>query len=162
MKLQTLVLLACLWLFCFGCANRSSNSLKDLDVNIVLSSVDEEDPRFVEKGIAFDSIITVAGWRSLESLKEPVKAKFYFYGDYVRGYYNLSNRDEKNLQVFGNKVDQYWAIKCVTKLNMEEAGGFLIFSDWKNGIWSNGHYNFEIGDISMVKKDIDYQDIVSW
>ena len=162
MKLQTSVMLISLWLICFGCESRKMNSLNDQKVNEILSSVDENDPGFVAKGISFDSILTLAGTRSLNDFSEPVKAKLYFYGDLVRGYYNLSNRDERNLQVFGKKVDEYWAIKCVTKLNMEEAGGYIILKSWRNGFWSNGHYNFEQGKISMSKQKIDYNDLQSW
>lgn len=162
MKLQTSFALISLWLVCFGCENRKTSSLNDQQVNEILSSVDENDPGFVQKGISFDSILTLAGTRSLGDFNEPVKAKLYFYGDLTRGYYNLKDRDEKNLQVFGKKVGDYWAIKCVTKLNMEEAGGYIILKSWNNGFWSNGHYNFDQGTITMIKQNIDYNDLQSW
>ena len=118
MKLHVLVILIGLWLICCGCDNRSLESLSVDEINVILSNVNEDDPGFVQKNVSFDSITTTAGTRSLEGKNERIKMRLYFYQDRTRGYYNLADRDDKNLQVFGRKVDDNWAIKCVTKLNM--------------------------------------------
>ena len=162
MKLQWQYLILLLWLSCSGCANDKLESLSAVEINKILANVDENDPEFVNKNVPFDSIITSAGMRTLGSLNEKIKARLYYYGDRTRGYYNLSDRDEKNLQVFGKKVGEYWALKCVTKLNMEEAGGYLIIRPDGSGIWSNGHYNFLTGTVFMQNQNIDYDDLASW
>lgn len=162
MKLQTSILVISLWLCSLGCEDSSIHSLNNDQINKILSEVNEDDPKFVEKGVSFDSILTLAGHRSLNEKSEKVKARFYFFGERTRGYYNLPERDDKNLQVFGKKVGDKWAIKCVTKLNMEEAGGYIILNDNNKGIWSNGHYNFEKGLVSLKKQDKDYDDLKTW
>ena len=162
MKLQWQISLMLLWLFCYGCDNSSLESLDKVEINKILANVDENDPEFVKKEVPFDSIITSAGSRSLNANSERIKAKLYYYGDRTRGYYNLSDRDEKNLQVFGRKVGDLWALKCVTKLNMEEVGGYIIINPDGSGIWSNGHYNFETGTISLNKQNRDYTELESW
>lgn len=162
MKLQTLMFLTSLWLICYGCDNSTLESLSVHEINNILSYVNENDPEFVKKDVPFDSIVTSAGIRSIDGISENIKARLYYYGDRTRGYYNLSDRDEKNLQVFGRKVGDRWAIKCVTKLNMEEVGGYIIVGPDNRGIWSNGHYNFKMGTISLKKQNIDYDDLESW
>lgn len=162
MKLQWQILFMLLWLSCYGCDNSTLESLTGEEINAILAHVNENDPEFVKKEVPFDSIITSAGYRSLNSNSERIKAKLYYYGDRTRGYYNLSDRDDKNLQVFGRKVGDYWALKCVTKLNMEEAGGFIILRHDGSGIWSNGHYNFKTGTISTKKQYRDYDELESW
>jgi len=162
MKLQTSILVISLWLCYLGCADSSIHSLNNDQINKILSEVNEEDPKFVEKGVSFDSILTLAGQRTLNEESEKVKARLYFFGELTRGYYNLSERDDKNLQVFGKKVGDVWAIKCVTKINMEEAGGYIILDGKNNGIWSNGHYNFLKGQVSLQKQNKDYDDLSSW
>ncbi len=162
MKLQMPVMVMALWLLCPGCEDRDLLNLSDTEVNEILVRVDENDAEFVRKGVVFDSVLTVAGSRTLEEKSERVKARLYFFGDRVRGYYNLADSDQKNLQVFGKKVGNEWAIKCVTKLNMEEAGGYILWSNDGTGIWATGHNNFKKGLITLQKQNIDYDDLVSW
>lgn len=162
MKLQMLVVLIGLWLICCGCDNRSLESLSVDEINSILSNVNEDDPGFVQKNVSFDSIITSAGTRTVEGKNERMKMRLYFYQDRTRGYFNLADRDDKNLQVFGKKVDGNWAIKCVTKLNMEEVGGYIILGPDNNGIWSNGHYNFKKEYLTLKKQNTDYDDLKSW
>ena len=88
--------------------------------------------------------------------------KLFYFGPLARGYYNLADQDDKNLQVFGRQIDDHWAFKCVTKINMEEAGGYMILDQDHNGIWSSGHINFDTEKISLEKKDTDYQDLSQW
>lgn len=135
------------------------------EINAILSQLNEADPLFTAKDITFDSIATYAGTRQLDDHLEKFKLKLFFYNGVCRGYFNLPSEDTKNLQVFGSKVDGKWIMKCVTKLNMEEAGGYMILEEkpgMLSGIWSNGHINFEKGTISMQKQDIDYNILAEW
>lgn len=145
-------------------SKHTKRSLKAEDINSILSHIQENSPVYTEKGIAFDSIVTLAGVRSLDN-DERLKMKLFFFGDHCRGYFNLADTDTKNLQFFGKKVEDAWALKCVTKLNMEEAGGYILL--WKDsqdysGIWSNGHVNFEKGEITLAKQAIDYNTLTVW
>lgn len=162
MKLHTLIFLISLWLVCYGCDDRTLESMTAEEINQILSHVNEEDPAFVAKDIAFDSVVTSAGSRTINGKVERVKSRLYFYGDLTRGYFNLADRDEKNLQVFGKKVEGNWVIKCVTKLNMEEVGGYMILSPDGNGIWSNGHISFKTETITLNKKNTDYDALKTW
>jgi len=162
MKLQTLIFFAGLWLICYGCDNRSIEGLSVDKINEILSNVNEEDPEFVIKDVVFDSVATLAGTRTLNGQSERIKARLYYYGDRTRGYFNLADRDDKNLQVFGRKVEDQWAIKCVTKLNMEEVGGYIILGSTGRGIWANGHYNFQKEEVTLTKQKIDYDALKSW
>jgi len=143
MKLQILMLSVVLWLCSSGCGESSMTSITPEEINGLLSQVNEDDPEFVAKGIQFDSIVTKAGIRSIAETNERVKIKFFYFEDRVRGYFNLADSDDKNLQFFGRKVDDLWVLKCVTKINMEEVGGYLIFKKDGSGIWSKGDLNFK-------------------
>ena len=162
MKLQTQVFAMGLFLLIAGCGNSELKDLSNAEINEIMVHVNEDDPSFVEKGIAFDSIITLAGFRELDDKKERIKAKLYFFGERTRGYFNLADLDNKNLQVFGKKVEGDWAIKCVTKLNMEEVGGYILWSPGEDAIWSNGHYNFQKGNLSWTKQNTDYDVLETW
>ncbi len=155
-----LILLAAVFLA--ACGEPSISSLDNYDINDLLVQVNEEDEIFVQKNVVFDSILTLAGRRTLEGKTELVKIKLFYYGDRVRGYFNLSDKDDKNLQVFGKRIGTYWVFKCVTKINMEEAGGYLIMENNRRGIWSNGHVNFKIGDIALTKQITDYSSLTNW
>lgn len=145
-----------------ACNNSSVSSFDNTEINTLLSQIDENDAAFVEKEIIFDSIATMAGLRSLNSMEEPIKIKLFYFGDRVRGYYNLASRDDKNLQIFGRQLDGRWVIKCVTKLNMEEAGGYIILEKTGDGIWSTGHVNFKKGRITLEKQYTDYNSLENW
>jgi hypothetical protein len=149
--------------------SETKHSKRDLntdDINNILGQVQENDPVFTEKGIAFDSIVTLAGIRQLEGKNERIKMKLFYFGSYSRGYFNLPDLDIKNLQFFGKKIDNSWALKCVTKLNMEEAGGYMIYWQGENdsyeGIWSNGEVNFKQGKIILDRQVIDYNTLTIW
>ena len=127
-----------------------------------MSNVDENDPTFTLKDVKFDSIITVAGQRTYLEDQQNIKMKIFYYGDTARGYYNISDLDEKNLQIFGKRVDDLWAFQCVTKLNMEEAGGYLIMDGNYQGIWSSGHINYKKQELTLLKRKKDYQELSNW
>ncbi len=154
-------------LIVFSCSESKlgQRELSTDDINSILGQVQENDTAFTEKGIAFDSIVTLAGLRNLDESDARMKMKLFFFGDYCRGYFNLSDLDIKNLQFFGKKIDNMWALKCVTKLNMEEAGGYILFwpdgTDY-SGIWSNGDVNFKQGKIRLAKQEIDYNTLTVW
>lgn len=162
MKLRPLLLFMGLWLICYGCDNRSLEKLKPEEINSILANVSEDDPAFVQKGISFDSIVTLAGTRTIGNKTERIKFRLYHFQHLTRGYFNLTDRDDKNLQVFGKLIDGNWVIKCVTKLNMEEVGGYIILQPDRNGIWSNGHINFKTETIALKKQTTDYDDLTSW
>ncbi len=162
MKLHVLILFISLWLVCYGCDSRTLENMTPEQINQILSHINEDDPAFVQKDIVFDSIVTSAGTRHINGKTERVKTRLYYFGDRTRGYFNLADRDEKNLQVFGQKIDNNWVIKCVTKLNMEEVGGYIIIEPGGQGIWSNGHINFKTEPISLSKQNIDYDDLKTW
>jgi len=150
-----------------GCGEsaRQNEKLNTSQINSILGHIQENDPAFTEKGITFDSITTLAGIRSLEEKQERIKMKIFYFGENCRGYFNLPNQDAKNLQFFGKKVDNRWALKCVTKLNMEEVGGYIIFNRGLNsydGIWSNGDVNFNKGKIILSKQELDYNTLTVW
>ena len=154
-------------LIILGCSQSKleKDQMSTETVNSILGQVSENDSAFTEKGIAFDSIITLAGVRLLENKSERIKVKLFFFGDNCRGYFNLIDKDSKNLQFFGSKIDNKWALKCVTKLNMEEVGGYIIF--WPSdkdikGVWSNGDVNFKQGKIILTKQELDYNILTVW
>lgn len=162
MWLRGLCAVVVTWL-CLGCeGNVQLTTMSDSAINQILAQVDTEDPEFVQKGVSFDSIITIAGHRYLKGKKARVKCKLFFYRDYVRGYYNLTEQDDKNLQIFGKKTEDYLIFRSATKINMEEADGYIIFDKGYNGIWSNGNVNFEKGTIELVKNDTDYNTLQQW
>ena len=162
MKLHTLILFISLWLVCYGCDSRTLETMTPEQINEILSHINEDDPAFVQKEVVFDSIVTSAGTRNINDRTERVKSRLYYFGDRTRGYFNLADRDEKNLQVFGKKINNRWVIKCVTKLNMEEVGCYMIMNPNGQGIWSNGHINFKTEQISLKKQNIDYDDLKTW
>ena len=141
-----------------SCKDTGLNSYDDHMINDLLSHINESDEVFVKKDVVFDSVLTLRGERILEDSQENLKFKLFYYGDYCRGYFNLSDVDNRNLQVFGKKIDDFWAFKCVTKLNMEEAGGYIILSN-REGIWSNGHVNFRKGNITLKRSNLDYNQL---
>lgn len=162
MKLQTVVILLSLWL-CYGCD--SNRDLKDLDndqINEILGAFDSEDPVFVNKDVKFDSILTLAGQRIVENKTERIKCKLFYFGPHVRGYFNLADQDDKNLQVFGKMTDGQLALKSVTKINMVESDGYIILDPNYEGIWSNGNVNFTIGSISLKRQKTDYTELTKW
>ncbi|MEE9374370.1 MAG: hypothetical protein V3V00_15045, partial [Saprospiraceae bacterium] len=155
-------------LIVLGCSE-SKNQQKGLsneEVNLILDEIREDDSAFTQKGIEFDSIVTLAGNRVLNSEKVRVKLKLFYFGNHCRGYFNLPDLDTKNLQFFGKKINNMWALKCVTKLNMEEAGGYILFNYTKKnditGFWSNGHVNFKQGKIVLAKQELDYNTLTVW
>ena len=162
MKLQVLYIIGVLWLCCSGCGTSDLTSMTPEEINNLLSQVDEDSPRFVEKGNSFDSIVTAAGIRTNADTNERVKMKIFYFGDLLRGYFNLTDKDDKNLQVFGKKTGDMWVIKCVTKLNMEEVGGYMILQDNRKGIWSNGNISFRSERINLTKQNIDYDVLQTW
>ena len=162
MKLQTVGLIASLWLSCIGCEQRELSQLDNNKVNAILANVNEDDPQFVQKDVSFDSIVTTAGYRDINGESERIKMRLYYYGALTRGYFNLADRDDKNLQVFGKNVDGIWAIKCVTKLNMEEVGGYMLWKSYGDGIWANGHHNFKKQALSLKKQELDYDVLKTW
>ncbi len=162
MKLQALVLILSLWL-CYGCdSEKDLTSLSNDDINLLLSHFDAEDPVFVNKEVQFDSILTIAGIRSIDDESERIKSKLFFFGEHTRGYFNLADSDTKNLQVFGKKIGDLWVLKSVTKLNMEESDGYIILDKNYDGIWSNGNINFRKGSIALKKQNIDYTELNTW
>jgi len=151
-----------MWL-CYGCdSEKGLEEWGKVEINTLLSKVDVSDPVFVEKDIKFDSIVTIAGTRKLGTTSERIKCKLFFFGQNMRGYFNLADQDDKNLQVFGKRIDQHIALKSATKINMEESDGYLILDDNYNGIWSNGNINFQTGSISMKKQNTDYTSLDTW
>jgi hypothetical protein len=149
-------------LLLIACSDSTISSLNTEEVNDLLSQIDENDPSFVQKNVQFDSIVTLAGERILEENIERIKMKIYYYGGLSRGYFNLRDLDDKNLQVFGKKIGPYWTYMCVTKINMKEAGGYMIFGNSGQGVWSNGDVNFKQGTIEVKKQTTDYNSLVSW
>ncbi len=145
-----------------ACNEASIRSFDNKEINALLVQVDENDERFIQKNVVFDSIVTRAGQRSLDNKTDRFKIKLFYFGDYARGYFNLALQDEKNLQVFGKRIGEYWVFKCVTKINMEEAGGYLILESDGSGIWSNGHVNFKKGVIDLKKQITDYSSLENW
>lgn len=146
-----------------SCENNSS--LVDMDtaqINKILSTVNETAETYTQKDVKFDSIVTYAGTRSYERQDQKVKMKLFYFGEFARGYFNIKDLDDKNLQVFGRKVDNYWALKCVTKINMEEAGGYIVLDNNKEGIWSSGHINFSKEQIQFKQQDTDYNNLLDW
>ena len=162
MKLHTLICLVSLWLGFSGCGESNLTSITPDKINSLLSQVNEDDPRFVEKGISFDSIITKAGNREISTSSERVKIKLFYYDDKVRGYFNLTDRDDKNLQFFGQRIEDLWVLKCVTKLNMQEVGGYIFLDEDGSGVWSNGDLNFKPQVITLLKSNKDYDVLTSW
>lgn len=162
MKMHILVLAMCI-VSCVGCdSNTKLKSMTNEQMNKILAQIDETSSVFVQKDVAFDSIVTAAGSRFVNDREERMKIKLFYFGNHTRGYYNLSDKDDKNLQVFGQKVDGRWTLKCVTKLSGEEADGYLFFNDGYQGLWSNGSVNFVQGTFNMVKQNKDYADLKSW
>ncbi len=161
MKLQILMLSVVVWLCCSGCGDSDLTSITPEEINALLVQVDEDSPQFVEKNITFDSIITKAGTRQIGSGSERVKIKLFYYGSLVRGYFNLIEKDDKNLQFFGQKIGDRWVMECVTKLNMEEVGGYMILEK-SSGIWSKGDINFQPESITLRHSNIDYDVLKSW
>ncbi|MFT4566499.1 MAG: hypothetical protein ACI9FN_001460 [Saprospiraceae bacterium] len=162
MKLFAFVLLLTMW---FSCGCESEKRIEDWskeEINALLSNFDVADPAFVEKDIQFDSILTIAGIRKIGTESQRIKCKLFFFGTHMRGYFNLADQDDKNLQVFGKRIDKYIAFKSATKINMEESDGFLILDENYKGIWSNGNINFKNGTISMTKQKTDYTSLESW
>lgn len=162
MKLHMLICLVSLWLGFSGCGESSLTSITPDKINSLLSQVNEDDPRFVEKSISFDSIITKAGNREISTSSERVKIKLFYYDDKVRGYFNLIDRDDKNLQFFGQRIEDLWVLKCVTTLNMQEVGGYIFLDEGGSGVWSNGDLNFKPQVISLLKSNKDYDALTSW
>ena len=161
MKLRRVVVITMVTFFFLSCRDSSLINFDSTKINALLSQLDEENPVFVRKDVAFDSIITVIGTRKIDGSVDKIKAKLFYYDSFCRGYFNLMELDDKNLQVFGQKVEDYWAFKCVTKLNMEEAGGYIVMNEDRKGIWSNGHQNFQKGQISWHKSAKDYSQITN-
>ncbi len=161
MELRILMWSVVLWLCCSGCGDSNLTSITPEEINALLAQVDEESPLFVEKNITFDSIVTRAGVRQIGSGSERVKIKMFYYGNLVRGYFNLIDKDDKNLQFFGQKIGDRWVAECVTKLNMEEVGGYIILNGTA-GIWSKGDINFQPESITLRKSEIDYDVLKSW
>ena len=164
MKLTLLICLICLT----SCSldKGGLESLNNDEINQILSHLDESDILFTSKDVTFDSIATYAGTRELDGSVEKIKVKLFFYDGLSRGYFNLPAKDIKNLQVFGKLVEDKWIFKCVTKLNMEEVGGYIIVDGKANGqwtgIWSNGHVNFKKGKVSLIKQERDYNILTDW
>ena len=144
-----------------ACSPHTVDTYTTEEINEIMSHVNGDDPAFTVKDIKFDSVITLAGNRVYKVDNQRVKAKIFYYGDLARGYFNLTDRDSKNLQIFGRKVDDLWAFTCVTKVNMEEVGGYMIL-DRRQGIWSSGHINFEKQNISFKKLNQDYDTLQEW
>ena len=145
-----------------ACQNESVQTLNTDQINQLMTQVDANNPAFTQKNVKFDSIVTLAGTRQYRQESQKIKAKIFYFGDLARGYYNLADRDDKNLQIFGKKVDGLWIHTCVTKINMEEVGGYLILDQNRSGIWSSGHINFEKQEISFKKFSQDYTELTSW
>jgi hypothetical protein len=144
---------------------QGDSSLEAMDssrINAILSAVNETSDTYTQKDVEFDSIVTYAGVRSYSNQDQKVKMKLFYFGEFARGYFNIKDLDDKNLQVFGRKVDGYWALKCVTKINMEEAGGYILLENSKKGIWSSGHINFIKEPILFTKQNTDYNSLLDW
>ena len=161
MELRILMWSVVLWLCCSGCGDSDLTSITPEEINALLAQVDENSPQFVEKNITFDSIVTRAGTRLNGAASERVKIKMFYYNDLVRGYFNLIDKDDKNLQFFGQLIGDQWVVKCVTKLNMEEVGGYIIL-EGTEGVWSKGDINFQPELMTLLKKEIDYDVLKSW
>lgn len=162
--IRVLLLFSIIIIGCSGPSKQNENLNND-QINSILGQLQENDPVYTQKGISFDSIVTLAGIRSVNDKQERIKMKLFYFGDNCRGYFNLADLDSKNLQFFGKKVDNRWALKCVTKLNMSEVGGYIIFdkdSKGLDGIWSNGDVNFQKGDIILTKQELDYNTLTVW
>jgi len=96
MKLRILIYSVVLWLCSSGCGERNLTSITPEEINTLLAKVNEEEPKFVEKGISFDSIVTKAGIRSFNDTPQKVKMKLYYFQNRVRGYFNVIDQDDKN------------------------------------------------------------------
>lgn len=150
---------------CTQSQKKGLESMSTEEINKILGSFSENEAIFTEKDISFDSIVTYAGRRSQGDKSVRIKLKMFFFGDKCRGYYNLADTDNKNLQIFGKNVGGNWALKSVTKLNMEEVGGYMLMIIKDNvceGIWSNGEVNFKKGSMHLVKQNTDYNLITDW
>lgn len=144
-----------------GCTPDTLLTLDNEGISRILSLMDENDPAFREKEVAFDSIVSYTGIRTYQGNEQNIKVKLFYFGDRMRGYFNLRDQDDKNLQVFGKMVGGYKAFKCMTTVNMEEAGGYMILDEQNEGIWSNGHINFEKEQIHLKKSVRDYNDLTA-
>jgi hypothetical protein len=145
--------------------NKKDEELSPEQINAILGQFSETDEVFVKKNISFDSVVTYAGFRSLGERSEKIKMKLFYYDDNCRGYFNIPHLDNKNLQVFGKKMKDDLILKCVTKINMEEAGGFMFLVpelEGYSGTWSNGHVNFKLGRIELKKQSTDYNTLAEW
>ena len=160
MKWKHLLCMSLLLLVFLACKEPPLSSFDNEAINDILAVIDENSDDFVQQIGQFDSILTLAGTRVLDGRSERIKLKIFYFGEFGRGYFNLVDKDEKNLQFFCKKSQGYLAVLCVTKLNMEEAGGYIILNDRNEGIWSN--VNFKKGIISLKKMNIDYNRLTDW
>ncbi len=156
------LLFSLLLITCFSCQRSELTNLSPEGINNILAQFNENDAVFTQKDVEFDSINTLAGIRDYSNVQQRVKVKLFYFGDYARGYFNVSDIDDSNLQIFGKKIQDYWAFKCVTKINMEEVGGYIILKKNNSGIWSNGHINFNIEKINLTKQMVDYNNLTNW
>lgn len=161
LRLLSFIIIACSFLF-FSCQEGALGDMSPTEINELLSQLNENDPIFTQKEVKFDSIVTLAGIRGFSNVKQKVKLKLFYFGDHARGYFNVSDVDDSNLQIFGKKINNNWAFKCVTKINMEEVGGYIILKKDNSGIWSNGHINFTVEDIKLTKQPQDYNSLETW
>jgi hypothetical protein len=154
-------IVVCVWLISVACDNESLSSFDNNDINSILSQVNENDESFKVKDVQFDSIVSYEGIRTYRGADQRIKLKLFYFGDLMRGYFNIRDLDDKNLQVFGRNLGQYRAMKCMTTVNMEEAGGYIILEGNNQGIWSTGHINFEKETITLKKTVSDYNDLAN-
>jgi hypothetical protein len=145
-----------------SCQHRSLSSLSNDEINALLAQVDENDAVFIEKGVTFDSVVTYVGTRELESTKERMKMKLFYFNGVMRGYYNLPDTDQKNLQIFGKEIEGNQVLKCVSNLISDEQGSYLIVDKNKAGIWASPHQNYKLGTFQLRKSAIDYATVREW
>lgn len=131
-------------------------------INELLNYVKESDSVYKDKEISFDSVLTYVGRRTFEGAQQNIKLKLFYYGNHARGYYNIPEVDQKNLQVFGISQDGYWIFKCVSQLDSEEIGSYLILNHSLEGIWSGGHINYVKETIKLNKTVGDYHELQQW
>ncbi len=146
-----------------GCAQESTD-IEDVKlINRTLAKINVSDPQYFDKGMGFDSVVVYAGERVVNGMEEKFKMQlFYFYGDYVRGYIKVPSRDNYNFQLFGRLSNGQLILKCVSTVQSDEQGSFMIIDDNKTGIWSSSHINFVIGTLTANKYNTDYESFKHW
>lgn len=162
MKCRILFFFLVLWLLYSCQVSKTLDQWDSSEINLLMANINIEEPIFTQKDIHFDSIVTLAGTRIVGKKLESIKLKLFYFGGYIRGYYNLSDQDNKNLQIFGKKLGPHLAFKVATKINMKESDGYIVLNNSHMGIWSNGSVNFAKGTIALTKNNKEYTLLDRW